>query len=66
VAWKVSVLDEYNEALEKREKDKALIDSRKIIKEEFITNALIEPGWPPYSSLFIVNNKTRNDEGIIL
>jgi hypothetical protein len=33
VAQKVSELDEYNKALEKREKDKALIDSGKMTKE---------------------------------
>lgn len=60
------MLDEYNEALEKREKDKALVDSGKMTKEEFITNALIEPGWPPCSSLFVVNNETRNNKRIIL
>jgi hypothetical protein len=40
IAWKVSELDEYNKALEKREEDKALVDSGKMIKEEFIANAL--------------------------
>jgi hypothetical protein len=33
--------------LEKREEEKALMDSGKMIKEEFIVNALIEPGCPP-------------------
>jgi hypothetical protein len=46
-ARKVSELDEYDEALEKREEDKALVDSGKMTKEEFIANALIEPGCPP-------------------
>ncbi|PVH78564.1 hypothetical protein DL98DRAFT_421966, partial [Cadophora sp. DSE1049] len=41
-ARKVSELNKYNRALEKREEDKALVDNGKIIKEEFITNALIE------------------------
>jgi hypothetical protein len=45
-ARKVSELDQYNEALEKREEEKALMDSGKMIKEEFIANALIEPGCP--------------------
>ena len=58
----MSQLDEYDEALEKSE-DKALIDSRKMTKEEFITNALVEPGCPPCSSLFVVNDGTGNDEG---
>jgi hypothetical protein len=39
-ARKVSELDEYDEALEKREEDKALVDSGKMTKEEFIVNAL--------------------------
>jgi len=43
----VSELDEYDKALEKREEDKLLVDSGKIIKEEFITNTLIEPGFSP-------------------
>jgi hypothetical protein len=63
---KVSELNKYNKALEKREEDKALVDSRKIIKEEFITNTLIEPSSSPYSLLFIVNNKIRNNKGFYL
>jgi len=55
---KVSELDECDEALEKREEDKAL-DSGKMTKEEFIANALIEPGCPPCSSSFLVNDKMR-------
>jgi len=39
-ARKVSELDEYDEALEKREEDKAIVDSGKMTKEEFIANAL--------------------------
>lgn len=39
-ARKVRELDEYDKALEKREEDKALVNSGKMIKEEFITNAL--------------------------
>jgi CRISPR/Cas system-associated endonuclease/helicase Cas3 len=39
-ARKVSELDEYDEALEKREEEKALMDSGKMTKEEFIANAL--------------------------
>jgi hypothetical protein len=46
-AQRVSELDEYDEALEKREEDKALVDSGKMTKEEFVANALIEPGCPP-------------------
>jgi hypothetical protein len=32
----------------KREEDKALVDSGKMRKEEFVANALIEPGYPPF------------------
>jgi hypothetical protein len=60
----VSELDEYDEALEKREEDKALVDSGKMTKEEFIANALIEPGCPPCSSSFVANDEMRNDEGL--
>jgi hypothetical protein len=63
-ARKVSELDEYDKALEKREEDKALVDSGKMTKEEFIANALIEPGCPPCSSSFVVNDEMRNDEGL--
>jgi hypothetical protein len=45
-ARKVSELDEYDEALERMEEDKALVDSGKMTKEGFITYALIEPGSP--------------------
>jgi hypothetical protein len=60
----VSELDEYNKALEKREEDKALVDSGKITKEEFITNTLIKPSYPPCSSLFMANNEMRNNKGL--
>lgn len=43
-ARKVSELNEYDRALEMREEDKALVDSGKMTKEEFIANALIESG----------------------
>ncbi|TAQ90749.1 hypothetical protein B7494_g929 [Chlorociboria aeruginascens] len=58
-AQKVSELDKYDEAFEKREKDKVLVDSGKITKEEFIDNALTEPSCPPCSSSFVVNDKMR-------
>ena len=57
-------MDKYDEALEKREEDKALVDSGKMTKEEFITNALIEPGCPSCSSPFVVNDEIGNDEGL--
>jgi hypothetical protein len=60
-ARKMSELDEYDKALEKREKDKALVDSGKMTKEEFITNALTEPGCPLSSSLSLVNDELRNE-----
>ncbi|PGG96623.1 hypothetical protein AJ80_09802 [Polytolypa hystricis UAMH7299] len=52
-ARKVSELDEYDEALEKREEGKALVDSGKMTKEEFVANALMEPGCPPCCSSFV-------------
>lgn len=61
-ARKMSELDEYDEALEKREDNKALVDNGKMTKEEFIANALSEPGSPPCSS-FMANNEWRNDKG---
>jgi hypothetical protein len=45
----MSELNKYNKALEKKEEDKALVDSRKMTKEKFIANALIKPGCPPPS-----------------
>ncbi|KAK2757120.1 hypothetical protein FQN54_005090 [Arachnomyces sp. PD_36] len=45
-ARKVSELDEYDEALEKIEGNKALVDSGKMTKEEFIANALPDPPVP--------------------
>lgn len=61
---KVGELDEYDEALEKMEKKKALVDSGKMTKEEFVVNAPIEPGYPPYSSSSVVKDEMRNDEGL--
>ncbi|KAF2753264.1 hypothetical protein EJ05DRAFT_495010 [Pseudovirgaria hyperparasitica] len=48
-AQKVRELDKYNKALEKREGDKVLVDSGKMIKEVFIINAL----YYSSSSLFV-------------
>jgi beta-N-acetylglucosaminidase len=42
----VSELNAYDKALKKREEDKALVGCGKMIKEEFIANALIKPGYP--------------------
>ena len=53
---KVKELDEYDQALEKREGDKALVDRGKMTKEEFIANTLTRPDSPPCSS-FIDNNE---------
>ncbi|WEW59263.1 hypothetical protein PRK78_004732 [Emydomyces testavorans] len=61
-ARKVSELDEYDEALEKREEDKALMYNGKITKGEFIANTLMEPGSPPVSSLFLVSDGMRSDK----
>jgi hypothetical protein len=54
-------LDEYDKALVKREDDKALVDSGKMTKEEFIANALIEHDRPCSSSC-IVNDEMRNNK----
>jgi hypothetical protein len=59
IARKVSELDKYNKALEKREEDKALINSGKIIKEEFIANAL-SPAIPARLALILGTNKIWN------
>ncbi|PLB52195.1 phosphotransferase enzyme family protein [Aspergillus steynii IBT 23096] len=48
---KVSELDKYDEALEKMEETKELVDSGKITKQEFVDKALIELGCSPCSSL---------------
>lgn len=61
-ARKVSELDEYDEALEKREEEIALVYSGKMTKEEFIAKALTEAGSPPSSS--VNNDEMRNDEGL--
>jgi hypothetical protein len=45
----VNELDEYDEALEKREEDKALVDGGKMTKEEFIANTLnVSPSFTDY------------------
>lgn len=62
-ALKVRELDEYNEALERIEEEKALVDSRKKTKEEFVAKSLKEPGRY-YSSSPIANNEIRNNEGL--
>jgi hypothetical protein len=56
---KLSELEDYDEALEKREEEKALMDSGKLTKEEFIVNALRESGR---SSSVLVNYGMRNNE----
>ncbi|KAJ6110345.1 hypothetical protein N7486_002580 [Penicillium sp. IBT 16267x] len=63
-AQKVSELDKYDEALEKMEENKALVDSGNMTKEEFIANALVNPGCLPYSSSFVTNDEMRNDKGL--
>ncbi|RHZ67865.1 hypothetical protein CDV55_105981 [Aspergillus turcosus] len=57
---KVSELDRYDEALEKMEENKALMESGNMTKEEFIANALKEPGGIPGSSLFVINHEMSN------
>jgi hypothetical protein len=41
-----------------------LVNGGKMTKEEFIANALIEPGCPPCSSSFVVSDEMRNNEGL--
>ncbi|KAK0115668.1 hypothetical protein ONS95_000064 [Cadophora gregata] len=65
-ARKLGELDEYDEALEKRENDKRLVDSGEMTREDFIANALTENGHLPCCSSFLVNNEMRNDEGFCL
>jgi hypothetical protein len=48
---KVSDLEKYDEALEKLEENKALMDSGQMTKEEFIANARIEPDSNPLRRL---------------
>ncbi|KAK1142535.1 hypothetical protein N8T08_007509 [Aspergillus melleus] len=65
VLRKLSELDKYDEALEQMEDNKALMDSGKITREEFIANASIEPGCIPCSSSSPVKSDgTRNDKGL--
>jgi len=62
VAWKISELNKYDKALEKREEDKALVDNGKIIKEEFITNTL-SPAIPAWLISILGINKIWNSGG---
>ncbi|KAL3474560.1 phosphotransferase enzyme family protein [Aspergillus californicus] len=62
-ARKVSELERYDEALEKIEDEKGLVDSGNMTKEEFIANALIDWGCIPCSS-FAINDEMRIDEGL--
>jgi hypothetical protein len=61
-ARKVSELDKYNEALEKREEDKALVNSGKTTKEEPITNAP-SPAIPTQLASILGTNKIWNSGG---
>ncbi|KAE8380923.1 hypothetical protein BDV26DRAFT_279219 [Aspergillus bertholletiae] len=53
---KVHELEKYDKALEQIEKSKALMNSGKIIKEEFIAKG---------SSLFVMNNGMPNNNGLL-
>jgi hypothetical protein len=55
-ARKLSELDGYDAALEKREKDKELVDCRRMTKGEFIAKAIKEHDCPTYTA----NEDTRN------
>ncbi|THC87445.1 hypothetical protein EYZ11_013107 [Aspergillus tanneri] len=63
-ARKVSELDKYDNALEKMEENKALVDSGNMTKKEFIANALIEPGCIPCSSSLVNKDEMPKDEGL--
>lgn len=62
-ARKMSELEQYDEVLEKREDNKALVDSGKMTKEEFIATALSKTDTSSCSPLFIANNESRDDKG---
>ncbi|KGQ02143.1 hypothetical protein PAAG_11096 [Paracoccidioides lutzii Pb01] len=55
--------DKYEKALEKWEAIKALVDSGKMMEEEFVFNTLAEDGSNTHSSM-VVNDETRNGDGI--
>ncbi|GAB1209328.1 hypothetical protein APSETT445_008100 [Aspergillus pseudonomiae] len=59
VSRKVKELKKYDEALEKIEENKALMDSGKMMKEEFIAKALMEL-W--YSLSSAAYDEMTNDE----
>ncbi|PCH06956.1 Aminoglycoside phosphotransferase [Penicillium occitanis (nom. inval.)] len=61
-ARKVIQLDEYDETLEKREEEKALVDSGKMTKEAFIAKALSLSDEPCHSNTPIV---AKDDMGIL-
>jgi hypothetical protein len=62
VSRKVSESDKYDEALEKMEENKALMESGNMTKKEFIANTVEESGCKPCSSSFMINFEMRNDE----
>ncbi|RAK94954.1 phosphotransferase enzyme family protein [Aspergillus ibericus CBS 121593] len=63
--WKVNELDKYDEALEKMEENKALVESGNMTKQEFISKASRELGRIPCSSSSYMNGVIKNDEGLL-
>ncbi|TQB74590.1 hypothetical protein MPDQ_004439 [Monascus purpureus] len=59
---KVKELEKYDEALQKMEESKALIDSGKMTKEEFIAKALMEPCCSLSSA---AHDEMTNDKGLL-
>ncbi|KAL2830101.1 phosphotransferase enzyme family protein [Aspergillus pseudoustus] len=62
-ARKVSVLDMYDEALEKMEDNKALVDRGVMTREQFIADSLIQLGRTPWASS-VIRKEVQDDLGL--
>ncbi|KAJ5797149.1 uncharacterized protein N7518_005689 [Penicillium psychrosexuale] len=58
---KVNELDQYDEALERLERSKSLVDSGDMTMDEFVSSALKEADFIPCSSSFVINDETKRD-----
>lgn len=58
---KVKELDKYDEALEKLEERKLLVDSGDMTMQEFVSNALKELDCIPRPSSFVINDEAERD-----
>ncbi|KAI2699397.1 hypothetical protein CBS147332_8283 [Penicillium roqueforti] len=58
---KVNELDQYDEALERLERSKSLLDSEGMTMDEFVSSALKESDCIPCSSSFVINDETKRD-----